>query len=234
MNRYERVYAMKERVKSLPKKPGQRLFEFYRVLSATGNDELTVSAVERCHPLHQYVQATPAMLEAACATAYGAGGFVALEVGDSLEGWPLSFWAIRVLSAERRRAIQVSPGKDLLELCRKRNENQVLLPNYGCKDEAWFFQRGLEATWVAMKFLPQMPVPDCQKKRKAKRKRSGRPPDDTLEYVRRRRAEGASDKELPAELIAEGKVRNLDEAESKVKNSKRIVQIRNAKEKRKT
>lgn len=78
-----------------------KFFEFYRVFSYSNNG----CRVEPCSPLHK--RATYDTLSEVCAVSYGAGGFVALEVGESAEGLPLSYWIIKVLEIDRRVAKRV-------------------------------------------------------------------------------------------------------------------------------
>ncbi|MFN0112992.1 MAG: hypothetical protein ACKVZH_29380 [Blastocatellia bacterium] len=161
MTREERIHSWKNRVRELPKQSqDELLFEFYRVLenSVPDSENNVPSGMEHCRPPHQ--RTTKHALAEVCATAYGGGTFIALEVSENLEGFPLSFWIIKVLSSERCAAQQIFPEEEQLKRLR---QHDVLLLNYGCKDEAWFWQRGNEALWIATEFLLILPEQETVK-----------------------------------------------------------------------
>lgn len=157
MTRSERVDSWKKRVRELPKQhPDELLFEFYRLhgvsMTETDSDSQFPSAFEFCRTPHQ--RATKDNLAEVCATAYGGGVFIALEVGESLEGFPRSYWLVGIFSDDMKFAQPIFPGEEQLNKLRPKD---IVLPNYGGKDETWFWQRGNEVNWLATEFLPKAP-----------------------------------------------------------------------------
>lgn len=157
----------------------RKLFEFYGVIDKsiveTKGDSYTVN---RCDPPHQY--ATRRTLPTICAESYGAGNFVALEVGVDSEGkpqgWARSYWVIKVRHGIRRPTFKEVPPSDeelrnhrqwLMLYARREGEDIQLSeieshPYYsaftldGDVDKA---QRGAEAGLVAALGLPTLPDP---------------------------------------------------------------------------
>lgn len=153
-----------------------KLFEFFRVLDSS----LTAAKGEGygvlfCNPRHQ--RATYNNLSEVCAKEYGAGHFVAIEIGEDKKGLPLSYWVIKVKSIKRIAHKEVFMDDDELKNFRvtryliPTEEEGIMTLDEGRPyfssgfgdNDSW--QRGAEASWAAfqLKSLPDPEIPSYRK-----------------------------------------------------------------------
>jgi len=105
----------------------RKLFEFYRSTDDSIIDMKGWYRVEPCDPPHQH--ATRRTLAAICAESYGAGNFVALQVGMNAEGkpqgLPRSYWVIKVRHGRSPAFKEVFPSDASLK---NRRQVQFFIP----------------------------------------------------------------------------------------------------------
>ncbi len=221
-------------------------FEFYRVFDhshKTGHGK----QIERCTPSTQ--RTTIKNLSKVCAKFYGAGSFVALEIGEN-EGLPLSHWVIKVESGMFPVHKEVPFNDEQLFAIRQvyfpqltKIENEIVgtiafddpvpysaaglselykIANIDLDRDA--IQRGNEAAHAAQ-YLNLLPNPKKKRRRwkEIAKKRRGRPPDPIVDWMRKRTEEEASQKDIVPEAM-EKFVLTHEQAETKYRSSQRSGQ----------
>jgi hypothetical protein len=165
------------------------LFEFYAVLDDSITDTKNAPRFEPCDPPHQH--ATKSKLGQVCAETYGAGNFVALEVGADAEGrpqgLPVSYWVIKfkhgrapvceevfpddaMLRARRQTLILDARKEDVdiklgeIEHCAFWEFKPADDDRYAHLFEPFRWQRYIEAVMVANLFLEKVADPEFKEK----------------------------------------------------------------------
>ena len=96
------------------KKPNKMWFEIWRVIKP-----LSASTPFEGNASPRELITTPNGLSQECANIFGGGNYVALQVSESYEGYPLSHWVIKVRSLEMHNSLKVSLDKKRLDRIRQ-------------------------------------------------------------------------------------------------------------------